>query len=720
MPCLQIKNLDGLDFSSASAAAQAAFRSALHAANGGRYSSTLLVQHMVTVPGCVLLMAEVVEVEPAAALEAMWDGGPAEAVASSVPAYDGFAWTVIPSSHSSSSGLEHISCEVLDELLQEDREAAAALQQALLHEVAGNGARVVATNPGGGGCGVVAGWGQQLHLKVLQLSPVEQLEEQNQEPIGSSNSERAAQGGTFSSSSGMVRVVISRGDKVLLDGLEQSMSAEGMGSAAGDAAAGGSGGGGSADAGDGSFLLLDLASVISGSSAAGCEGGRSNMEANVTAAAVTVALFQQTSLGAAESGTSGTLVSAQQTAIAMASASVAAADASPGFSTGVVGGTGVASAGVGEGADANHVPVAYVTVLLLPHEVAIELQAWVVQQQLSVHDLTPLVLDLAFVLDVRDALQLGLAWAPGVTSDWMSYDLPGLSGSAARVSESLLEFFRNTRLHSAEEFVLVLRQQLLVAMRRVTPLAAGAIPTREAAAAAARLAAGSNAADASKQGYAAAVAARGNVGSADCWGNRQEASARLGGTETGVQLEAALAADAPMQLVRTSISKRSSSRREEVVGGSSSSSATSSSSKKAAALERREHFSAADRAAAAAGGWRASILCWAGFQGQGVESQYLEFKAKHSRRIELGAKLLFAVVGMGFMLKYLPMVQWKVWPPYKIFGKQVWFGYILSRLGCGPGAFDVLQQCSLLLNGAWLLLGGPVITREFKTSWRSF
>ena len=630
MPCLQIKNFDGLDFSSASAAAQAAFRSALAAANGGRYSSTLLVHHIVTVPGCLLLMAEVVEVGPAAALEDMWDGGPAEAVASSVPAYDGFAWTVIPSSHSSSSGMEHILCEALDELLQEEGEAAAALQQALLHDAAGNGASVVATNPVGGGCGVVAGWGQQLHLKVLQLSPVQQLEEQNQEPIGSSNSERAAQGGTFSSSSGMVRVVISRGDKVQLDRLEQSMSAQGMGSAAGGAAAGGSGGDGSADDRDGSFLLLDLATVISSSSAAGCGGGGSNMEANVTAAALMVALLQQTSLGAAESGTSGTPVSAQQTAIATASASVAAADASPGGSTGGVGGIGVTSAGV---------PVAYVTVLLLPHEVANELQAWVVQQQLSVHELIPLVQDLAFVLDVRDALQLGLAFAPGVTSDGMSGDLPGLSVSAARVLESLLEFFRKTRLHSAEDFVLVLRQQLLVAMRRVQPLAAGAIPTKEESSSAADRTAGGTAAATSAAAVAVpaaaqdvvAVAAGGNTDYVDQRAKIETGTARPAGLETGIELEAAVAGDVTGK--SAGVSTSNSGRKADPEGSSSS-------SRKNAVVEpvsrRPAYFLAADTAAAAAGGWRGFMLCWRGFQGQGVESQYLLFKAKRSCLFDWG------------------------------------------------------------------------------------
>ena len=481
MPCLQIKAPEDMDFSSASAAAQAAFRSAFAAADAGRYSSTLLVQHMVTVPGCVLLMVAVVEVEPAAGLQAMWDGAAAGTVASLVPAYDGFAWTVIPSS----SGLEHISCDSLDELLQEEGAAAAALQQVLLPQVAGNALNGSATDPLGGGCGVIAGWGQQLRLKMLQLSQGPQLKEQNQEPVGRSNRETAAQGGTFSSSSGMVRVVISRGDKVLSDHLEQFVSGEHMECPCFPTAAGAAAGDGRLCARDGSFILLDLPSIISSSSTAGCGEGESSREAHATAAALTIALLQQTTLGAAESGTSGILVSAQQTAIATASASVAAADASPRDSTGDVSGTGVASAGVGAGTSGNHVPVAYITVLLLPHEVANEMDAWVLQQQLSVHDLTPLVQDLAFVLDVRDALQLGLAWPPGVASDGMSGDLPRLSASAVVIAESLLEFFRKIRSHSAEDFMLVLRQQLLVGMRRVQPLAAGTIPTREESSAAA-------------------------------------------------------------------------------------------------------------------------------------------------------------------------------------------------------------------------------------------
>ena len=396
--CPQIQDHNGLDFSFASAAAQAAFRSALAAANGDRFPSTLLLQHIVTVPGCVLLMAKVVEVEPAAALEVVWAGAAEGAVAASVPAYDGAAWAVISSTHSSSSGMEHISCNALDELLQEGV-AAAALQQALLHQVAGNGPSALAAHPGGGGCGVVAGWGQQLQPKLFQLSPVQQLEQQHQQQLtgSSSSSERGAPGGTSKSSSGMVRVVISRGDKVLSDRLEQVVSAQHMGSAcsasAAGAAAAGSGGDETAGARDGSFVLLILPSVIPSSSGAGCGGGGSSRD--ITAAALTVALLQQTSLGAAaKSGPSAIAVSAQQTASAAASASVAAAGAYSG-GTGVVGGIRFASAGVGAGADGNHVPVANITVLLLPPEVADELEAWVLQQQLSVHEMTPLLRDLA-------------------------------------------------------------------------------------------------------------------------------------------------------------------------------------------------------------------------------------------------------------------------------------------------------------------------------------
>ena len=178
-----MKASEGMDFTSASAAAQAAFCSALAAANVGRFPSTLLVQHMVTVHGCVLLMVAVVEVEPAAGLEAIWDGGAAEAVASSVTAYDGFAWTVLASTHSSSSGMRHISCEALDELLQEEGEAVAGLQQALLHKVAGIGASVSAITYAGSRCGVVAGWGQQLRLKVLHVSPVQQLRSRTRSPM---------------------------------------------------------------------------------------------------------------------------------------------------------------------------------------------------------------------------------------------------------------------------------------------------------------------------------------------------------------------------------------------------------------------------------------------------------------------------------------------------------------------------------------------------------
>ena len=450
----------------------------------------------------------------------------------------------------------------------------------------------------------------------------------------------------------MVRVVISRGEKVLSDNRGQLVSAQDRETAA----AGGSGGGGSAGARDGSFLLLDLPSM-------GWGGGESNREAGMTAAALTVALLQQTSLGAVE------------------------------------------------GADGNHLPVAYVTVLLLPHEVANEMDAWVMQQQLSVHDLTPLVQDLAFVLDVRDALQLGLASAAGMTNDSISGHLPRLSASALAAAESLLEFFRRARLHSAEDFVLVLRQQLLVAMRRVQPLAAGTIPTREESSSAAGSAAGGTAAATSAAAVAVpaaaqdvvALAAVDNVDSVDQRAKDKTGAARPAGLETDIELEAAVAGD--MTRKSAGVSTSSSGRKSVPKGSSSSSSSSRKNAAMGPVLRRPEYFSAADTAAAAAGGWRGFMLCWRGFQGQGVESQYLLFKAERSCLFDWAAKTLLAASVVALMLKYLQPVPGRAWPPHKIFGeycspRKVWTCSGVSVIWSAQGLDNILKLASDVLNFA--------------------
>jgi hypothetical protein len=142
-------------------------------------------------------------------------------------------------------------------------------------------------------------------------------------------------------------------------------------------------------------------------------------------------------------------------------------------------------------------PVAYIRLLLLPCKVATELEAWVVEQQLAVRQVTPLLCDLAYMLDVKDAVELGLGSSPRVTSTGTSngsdlaggihttQDVAGLADQAGLVAEGLVGVFQQWGLHAAEDFVLVLKQQLLVAVRRLQPLAAGALPSREEAAAAA-------------------------------------------------------------------------------------------------------------------------------------------------------------------------------------------------------------------------------------------
>ena len=179
-------------------------------------------------------------------------------------------------------------------------------------------------------------------------------------------------------------------------------------------------------------------------------------------------------------------------------------------------------------------------------------------------------------------------------------------------------------MHSAEDFLLVLRQQLLVGMRRVQPLAAGTIPTREESSAAAGRAAGTTASTRSAAAVDVPAAAQAILALAagDYLDPVETGATQPGGPGTGVELEAAVAGEAPLKLIGIS----TSSSEMKAVPAASSSSSTSCSSKNAAVepvLRRPEYFSAADMAAAAVGGWRGFMLCWWGFQGQGVDHAVL-------------------------------------------------------------------------------------------------
>jgi hypothetical protein len=368
-----------------------------------------------------------------------------------------------------------------------------------------------------------------------------------------------------------------------------------------------------------------------------------------------------------------------------------------------INGSGAVEDTAGDGS--NNVPFAFLSVLVLPTDVAAELEAWASQQQITLGELTPVVQDMAFVIDTIDALQLGAIAAPEAPGDTTGSDeavdaenLAGLADLAAKAAESLLDFFRMCSLLAAEDLVVVLRQQLLVASRRLRPLAAGALPLPEEAAAAGNAAAaavsnvlavpvGNTAAanhelpaeEAREAAAGGSVttsrhlcpdATNGGVKKGTSAGASEEGKPSMGLEVTPASKEAAGTSSMCTDTSRGSSSSKSGS--EEAARSYSRSSSSASSWKggsETASLSSALSISTADSYAAAAGGSKGFLLCWHGFQGQDVELQYLIFKAKYSRFTDWGAKGLFAVLMAGFMLKYLQMVQWQVWPPYKIFGE---------------------------------------------------
>ena len=52
-----------------------------------------------------------------------------------------------------------------------------------------------------------------------------------------------------------------------------------------------------------------------------------------------------------------------------------------------------------------------------------------------------------------------------------------------------------------------------------------------------------------------------------------------------------------------------------------------------------------------------------------MESLYLLFKARHSRRIDWGAKALNVAMGAALILKYLQLAPWRARPPHNTFGE---------------------------------------------------
>ena len=519
---LQIEDVNGLDFASAATTAQAAFRSTFYRAKGMHARPTLLLQDVVCVPGCVLLMATVLG---PASMET--DVGSESAALAALPAFDGAAWMVLASrsSSSSSSGV-HIFCGGLEELLQQEGEAAEALRQAVQYQLDEGGIGAAAEPPsvaavatgGSGGCryGVVAQWGQPLSLRLLEDWPQQQQKLDQQvvqatESDGGTSTRSKGRGGrdasrSKSSSNRMVRVVVSRGNQVLSDRVELLLTAA---ETEAPAAAGSCGGavpdaeGGvasvtSAAAGESmgtdvpSYLLLDLPSYTSSSNAVrenvgSSTGGTSDMGVHsirlssssgeerraLSGAALTVALLKHTGAAAGGVGSSGIAATPQQTArdlphgVPPSASAVDAGSSGPAIAEADGFGSGAAGEAGGDDVGGDDVPFAYVTVLLLPRETAMELEAWVLQQQVTIAELTPLMVDLAFVLDTRDALLLGVGSSPGVTSITTPGDtaaggmlsageLTGLADLAAEAAESLLGFVRRSGLFAAEDFVMVL------------------------------------------------------------------------------------------------------------------------------------------------------------------------------------------------------------------------------------------------------------------------
>ena len=177
-------------------------------------------------------------------------------------------------------------------------------------------------------------------------------------------------------------------------------------------------------------------------------------------------------------------------------------------------------------------------------------------------------------------------------------------------------------------------------------------------------------------------------------------SAQPAAPETGIELEAAVAGEvgekSASAVSLAGVSTSSSGRK--AVTAASSSSTTSGSRKNAAmgpVLARSEYLSAADKAAAAAGGWRGFMLCWRGFQGQGVEAQYLLFNAKRSWLFDWAAKALLAAMVVALMLKYLQLAPGRAWPPHKIFGeycspRELWTSSGVSVMCSIKGLVSIL------------------------------
>ena len=124
-------------------------------------------------------------------------------------------------------------------------------------------------------------------------------------------------------------------------------------------------------------------------------------------------------------------------------------------------------------------PLAHVTLLLLPAPAAAELLQWVELYQLSQKQLQPLLDDMALAVEAAAAAATAGAMS-GSAAMWEGAAAAAAAGRVVSVCDSY-------NLAACADLMAVASQQLLVALRRVEPLAAGELPPITAATVAAAM-----------------------------------------------------------------------------------------------------------------------------------------------------------------------------------------------------------------------------------------
>ena len=172
-------------------------------------------------------------------------------------------------------------------------------------------------------------------------------------------------------------------------------------------------------------------------------------------------------------------------------------------------GAGCSSSGSGLGAAAAAAagPLAHLKLLLLPLAAAAELVLWVEQLQPSQQQLQPLLEDMAVAIEACGAA----AAAPQLSNAAFVWG----QAAAAAAGRVLSLAHSCPQLRLCEDMMAVCCQQLLVALRRTQPLAAGALPSAEEASLVAATAAAGGLPSAENFSQVAATAAAGGLPSAD-------------------------------------------------------------------------------------------------------------------------------------------------------------------------------------------------------------